>query len=77
MRIVSEEVRGNLTIKEDSQFNRINAEQIRVKPNVRVRLFGEVKDLIIEEGSYITVHGKVTGVVRNQGGSLNIFHYRD
>lgn len=73
MRVVSEEVQGNITVKEDTQYNQINADHLCVESNVKVRVYGSVKNLTIKEGSDVTIHGCITGQIKNERGTLTIY----
>lgn len=77
MKVITDEVRSDVTVKENSQYNHVNAANMCVEANVQARIYGVIKNLILKKGSIVTVHGKITGKIENNGGTLNVYEYRD
>lgn len=72
-KIIPEETFGFVRIKENSQFNNIKAERVVLAENITARLFGSVNDIVLNRGSRLFFHGKISGNVKNKGGELIIF----
>jgi hypothetical protein len=73
-KIVQKEVIGNVTIKKNTQFNNINAENVLISKNIIARLFGTVTNVILKEGSKLYLHGIINGNVQNEGGEILVFN---
>lgn len=73
LKLISGEITGLIHIKENSQFNSINADMVILSENITVRLFGNVGDIVLKKGSLVYVHGVVTGNIENRGGDIHIF----
>jgi hypothetical protein len=74
MRIIHEEITGNLIIESDSQYDVLNADTVNVGEYVTARLYGTIhKDLIIKKEAKVYLHGVVRGQVINEGGILYLF----
>ncbi|MDF2449948.1 MAG: hypothetical protein K0R26_2452 [Bacteroidota bacterium] len=75
IKIINEEVVGNVHIMENSQFNCIRSPMVILAENITARLFGQIKDILINEGSTVYIHGSVTGKIENRGGDIQIFNH--
>lgn len=74
-KIISTPTIGEVVIKENSQFNEIQAEKVTVHSNITARLFGSVKDLTLKKDSLLYIHGRILGNVINEGGEIHIFNH--
>lgn len=73
LKIISDETHGVIIIRENSQFNNINAEKVIIDENITARLFGSIKNIVLEKGSKLFLHGVISGTVKNKGGEIQIF----
>jgi hypothetical protein len=74
MIIETKEVQGDVTVDKDTQFNHIHARIVVVKEGVMARLYGAVSnDIYLEKGSIVYMHGKISGKIHNDGGTLYLF----
>jgi len=71
--IVSEEVKGDIVVLENTQFNNIEADDVIIEENVKARLFGNIKTLSLKKGSCVYMHGIIQGKIENCEGELHIF----
>jgi len=71
--LIRDYVKGDIIIKENIQFNNIEANSIIIEENVTARLFGKVKNVILKKGSRLIMHGLILGKVENLGGELLTF----
>lgn len=72
-KIIDAETKGEVLIKIDSQYNNIKADKVIVAENIKARLFGTIKDLlVIKKGAKVILHGTIKGKIENQG-SLSIY----
>ena len=70
-KIIEQEITGDLLVEFNSQYNNINADNVTVSPDVIVRFFGIIKkNLVIQKGARVYMHGRVTGKVENLGGEF-------
>ncbi|MBC7695663.1 MAG: hypothetical protein H7141_09485 [Burkholderiales bacterium] len=74
LKLIQDEITGLVHVKEDSQYNSINADLAILAENVKVRFFGQVGDVILKKGSLLYVHGTVSGKVENMGGVIHVFN---
>lgn len=72
-KIIAGETYGYVRIRENSQFNNIQAERVIIDENVTARLFGRVNDVVLNRGSKLFFHGSILGNVKNKGGELLLF----
>jgi hypothetical protein len=73
-KVISSPIVGDVHIKENTQFNSVEADTIIVSENVTARLFGTIKKLIVlKPGSKVLLHGRVHGDIKNEGGELKCF----
>jgi hypothetical protein len=73
-KIVQTETSREVWIRENSQFNNIEADQVIVDSNVTARLFGTISKLVIlKKGARLYLHGLIKGHIRNEGGEVFIF----
>lgn len=73
-KIINTEIKGNLFVIRDSQYNNINAVNVTVGKNITTRLYGTIKGkLVIQKGAKVYLHGTVSGKLENHGGELHIF----
>lgn len=73
LKLVTEDITGDITIAENSQYNNIQAEKVVLSHNVTARLYGTVVDIVLFEGSVLNLHGAITGTVQNFGGKMTVF----
>lgn len=74
-KIVRKYTRGNIVIKQDTQFNNIDAENVTIEKNVTARLYGNIqKRLILKKGAKIFLHGILYGDISDEGGEVHIFN---
>ena len=74
MKIITENVIGDLEITKDSQYNSIIGETVTVSAYVMVRFYGVINNLILRKGSTVYLHGKLHGNLTNEGGILYVFN---
>ncbi|MCW3076950.1 MAG: hypothetical protein JWO32_1559 [Bacteroidetes bacterium] len=74
-KIISEQIDGKeVHIRENSQYNNIQADHVCIYEGVRARLFGHVKTQItIKKGAKLFIHGTISGNIINEGG--RIYHF--
>ena len=73
LKLITDEIKGLITITENSQYNNVKADKVILSENVKARLFGQVTEVILNPGSLLYVHGSITGNVDNNGGTIHIF----
>jgi len=67
LKVIDDEIAGVVKIREDCQYNHIEAEKVIVDEYVTARLFGRVKDMIVKKGAKVFLHGIISGHIKNQG----------
>lgn len=67
VRIIEEPIIGIVRVREDCQYNKIEAEKVIVEAHVTARLFGRVKDIEVKKGGKLYLHGVVYGRIQNEG----------
>jgi hypothetical protein len=73
-KVIDTEIRGNIYIIRNTQYNNLNAMNVTVANDVKVRLYGVIKGkLIIRKGARVYLHGKLEGKLENLGGEIHIF----
>ena len=72
-KLIQEHISGNIHVKEDTQFNNADAERVLIESNVTARIYGNVKDVVLKEGSRLYLHGIISGNVLNEGGEIHLF----
>ena len=73
-KIIDTEIRGNIFIIRNTQYNKLNAVNVTVANNIKARLYGVIKGkLIIKKGARVYLHGKLEGKLENLGGEIHIF----
>lgn len=70
---IQDGVSGHVCIKENSQYNNINADKVIIAENVTARLYGSVNNIVLKKGSLIYLHGIISGSVQNEGGEIHVF----
>ncbi len=73
IKVIQDLVKGTVSIKENCQYNNIEADVVTVHPYVSARLYGTVKDVIINKESKIFLHGEISGNVLNLGGEFHVY----
>jgi len=74
MKIVREQVLGDLTVISNEQYNNIIGENVIVSENIVARFYGIInKNLTLKKGATVYMHGKIFGKIINEGGILYIF----
>jgi hypothetical protein len=74
MEIISKQVTGDVAVISDTQYNNFNAENVIVEENILARFYGVIKkDLQLKKGAIVYLHGKLTGKLINEGGTLYVF----
>ena len=74
-KIITQKVTGKVIVKENTQFNDIDAESVIVEKNIIARLYGNIQNLLIlKKGAKIFLHGVLYGNVNNEGGEVHIFN---
>lgn len=73
-KVILEETLGFVKIRENSQFNNINAQRVVLAENVTARLYGIVNDIVLNRGSRLIFHGTILGNVKNKGGEIVVYH---
>ena len=73
LKLITDEIKGLITITQDSQYNNVKADTVILSKNVKARLFGQVTEVVLNPGSLLYIHGSVTGKVANNGGTIHIF----
>lgn len=77
-KVINTEIKGNLYIIRNTQYNKLNAVNVTVAENIRVRLYGVIKGkLTIKKGARVYLHGSVLGKLENLGGEIHIFGKED
>lgn len=73
-RIIRIITKGTITIKQNVQYNNIQAERVTVNENITARLYGSIhKSLVLKKGSKVYLHGTLNGEIINEGGELILF----
>ena len=72
-KVVEHEVSGEVHVDEHTQFNCMRARKLVIEEKTTVRLFGNVKELIIKRGAVLLLHGIIYGRIRNEGGKVHLF----
>ncbi len=73
MKVISKVEGSEIRITEDTQINAVKAEKILVASNVTARFFGVVtKEIVLEPGAKVYLHGHLYGNVVNKGGEIYI-----
>ena len=75
IKVIQDLVKGTVNIKENCQYNNIEADVVTVHPYVSARLYGKVKDVIINKESKVFLHGEVSGNILNLGGEIHVFSH--
>ncbi len=74
MKIVSEQITGEVSVKVDTQYNNFIGENVTVDENVLARFYGVIQvSLILKKGAIAYLHGKLIGKLINEGGTLYVF----
>lgn len=74
-KVINAKVTGKVIVKENTQFNNIDAESVIVEKDIIARLYGNIqKLLILKKGAKIFLHGVLYGDVNNEGGEVHIFN---
>lgn len=74
MKIVSEQITGEVSVKVDTQYNNFIGENVIVAENILARFYGVImKDLVLKKGAIVYLHGKLHGKLINEGGTLYVF----
>lgn len=73
MKIITEEIKGDLRVTTDTQYNNVVGANITVEERITVRIFGTINNLYLRKEATVYLHGKITGNVFNEGGILNLF----
>ena len=73
-KIINTEIKGNLFVIRNTQYNNLNAMNVTVGENIITRLYGNIRGkLIIQKGAKVYLHGTVSGKLENHGGELHVF----
>jgi hypothetical protein len=73
-RVVTEKMTGDLTVKENTQYNEVDVKDVLVHENIKARLFGIVNGVItIKKNAKVFLHGRLLGSVRDEGGRF--YHF--
>ncbi len=74
MKIIGAQVRGDVLVDSDTQYNNIMGENVTVAENIMARFYGIIlKNLIIKKGATVYLHEKFQGELINEGGILYLF----
>jgi hypothetical protein len=74
MEIIDSLVTGDVVITADIQYNNMIAENVTVEEYVTTRIYGNInKDVEINKGSTLYLHGKCHGKLINNGGIIHIY----
>jgi membrane protease subunit (stomatin/prohibitin family) len=74
MKIISEQIIGDLTVISNGQYNNIIGENVIVAENIMTRFYGIInKNLTIKKGATVYLHGNFFGKLINEGGILYVF----
>lgn len=74
MDTINSQVIGNITVSKDTQYNHIDCDSIVIEEGVMARLFRKVNQSItIKKGTIVYLHGKMLGMIDNEGGVLYVF----
>ena len=72
LNVIETEVKGNIDVTTNSQYNNICADSVTVFENITARFFGIIKNkLVIKKGGRVYMHGKIVGSIENDGGELH------
>jgi hypothetical protein len=66
-KIIEAEVKGDIYIEINSQYNNVKADKVIVAESIQARLYGTVNTLVIKLGAKVTLHGSVNGKTVNEG----------
>jgi hypothetical protein len=71
---VSEKITGEITIKENTQYNNIDADIVIVEAGIKAKLYGNIrKTLVLKKNSKVFLHGQFLGKLQDEGGRL--YHF--
>ncbi|MCD6020169.1 MAG: hypothetical protein K0S53_3290 [Bacteroidetes bacterium] len=74
MEIIDSLVTGDVIITADIQYNNMLAENVTVEEYVTTRIYGTIKkDVTVNAGSTLYLHGKYHGKLTNNGGTIHIY----
>ncbi len=74
MKVVSEQITGEVSVIIDTQYNNFIGENVTVAENILARFYGLImQDLVLKKGSIVYLHGKLIGKLINEGGTLYVF----
>ena len=72
---ITQKITGKVIVKENTQFNNIDAESVIVERDIIARLYGNIQELLIlKKGAVVFLHGILYGDVKNDGGEVHIFN---
>ena len=71
--VITELVTGNIIVVVNTQFNHVHADTITILENVNVRIYGTFRNLILNSGAKLHLHGAIQGNIDNRGGDLLVF----
>lgn len=72
--IIKDETKGDITITQNSQFNKIDADTVVIEENVTARLYGSIRNLLVlKKGARLILHGSIHGKVENLGGEIHFY----
>ena len=74
MEIIDSLVTGDVIITADIQYNNMFAENVTVEKYITTRIYGTInKDITIDKGSTVYLHGRYHGKLINHGGMIHIY----
>lgn len=74
LKVFDSEVKGEVFIRRNSQYNNLNADKVVVFEGVIARIFGNIKNvIIIKKNSKVYIHGSITGKIENEGGEIILY----
>ncbi len=73
LKLIEKRVCGKIRIKENSQYNNVDAKKVILAKNTMARVYGRVEDIVLKKGSLLYFHGTISGSVKNEGGEIRLF----
>jgi hypothetical protein len=75
-KIIAERVTGEVSIREHSQYNKLDADDVIVESGIRARLYGTIhKLLVMKKDCKVFLHGTLHGRIADEGGRL--YHFEE
>ncbi len=74
LKVIDTEVKGEVVINLNTQYNNLKADQVTVTENVTARIYGTIEgNVILKKGSRLHLHGVIRGKAINEGGEVYLY----